>query len=79
MVVVFVLLIIAALGHVLLPAAVRMLLVVPEGDGIAQGPVAFAQVHVVNVHFDDNAIAVGSRVHKFLAIVFWLYLLLFLL
>lgn len=45
-----VLLVVAALGHVLLPAAVRVLLVVPEGDRVAQGPVALAQVHIVNVH-----------------------------
>lgn len=44
------LLVVAALDHVLLPAAVGMLLVVPEHDGIAHRSVALAQVHVVDIH-----------------------------
>lgn len=45
-----VLLVVAAFGHVLLPASVRMLLVVPECHGITHRAVSLAQVHVVNIH-----------------------------
>lgn len=54
-----VLLIVTPLGHVLLPAAVRVLLIVPEGDWVAQGSVALAQIHVVDIHDVFVFIVVG--------------------